>query len=152
MSANNNELKSEKRKNSLTPNSGEQTKRQIPNMAATTPPIVYVCVEVNNRHSESSLQTCTPQHNSQQLIQATSQSFVTSPQGYNVWAMTPEPINPNIPVQIAMPVNLNQQSPIACESRAALTTRNNVNTQTLIEPDQCHSKFIAEIISNLKSD
>ena len=85
MSANNNELKSEKRKNSLTPNSGEQTKRQIPNMAATTPPIVYVGVEVNNRHSETPLQTCTQQNNSQQLTQATSQSIITSPQGYNVW-------------------------------------------------------------------
>ena len=57
MSANNKKLKSKKRKNSLTPNSGEQTKRQIPNMAATTPPIVYAGVEVNNRHSESPLQT-----------------------------------------------------------------------------------------------
>ena len=95
------------------------------------------------------MQTCTPQHNNQQLMQATSQSFITSPQGYNVWAMTPEPINPNIPVQIAMPEHLNHQSPIACESRLAPTTRNNVNTPTLIDSDQYHSKFIAEINSKL---
>ena len=76
MSANNKKLQSKKRKNSLTPNSGEQTKRKIPNMAATTPPIVYAGVEVNNRHSESPLQTCTPQHNNQQLMQATCEDVV----------------------------------------------------------------------------
>ena len=63
--------------------------------------------------------------------------------------MTPEPINPNIPVQIAMPVHFNHQSPIACESCPAPTTRNNVNTPTLIDSDQYHSKFIAEINSKL---
>ena len=54
-----------------------------------------------------------------------------------------------IAVQIAMPVHLNHQSPIAFESRPAMTTRNNVNTPTVIEPDQCHSMFIAEINSKL---
>ena len=103
--------KSKKRKNSQTPNSDEQTKRQVPNMAS---PIVYGAASDNNNQHSLSPKEDTPQSYmaSPQFTtpQQNQHSYTTTQQGNGypqVWSMTPGPTNPNQPVHV--PTYLTQQ-------------------------------------------